>query len=79
VHGATAAVNPSNKYFQGKRRIPAPLTLHRHAGSTPLDQLGAEILGLSRSCPFEWCKSDGIVVISGEVGRLIVRHPQRAA
>lgn len=25
VHGATAAVNPSPKYFQGKRRIPAPL------------------------------------------------------
>jgi len=25
------------------------------------------------SCPVAWCKSDGIVVISGEVGRLIVR------
>ena len=24
VHGATAAVNPRFKYFQGKRRIPSP-------------------------------------------------------
>ncbi len=48
VHGATAAVNPSLKYFQGKRKIPAPLTLRRHAGSTSLEQLSAEILGLSK-------------------------------
>jgi hypothetical protein len=48
VHGATAAVNPSLKYFQGKRRIPAPLTLRRHVGTTSLDQLSAEILGLSK-------------------------------
>ncbi len=48
VHGATAAVNPSPKYFQGKRRIPAPLTLRRHAGATPLYQLCAEVLGLSK-------------------------------
>ena len=36
------------KYFQGKRRIPAPLTLRRHAGATPLHQLCTEILGLSK-------------------------------
>ncbi len=48
VHGATASVNPNLKYFQGKRRIPAPLTVRRHAGITPLDQLSAEILGLSK-------------------------------
>ncbi len=48
VHGATTAVNPNFKYFQGKRRIPAPLTLRRHVGATPLDQLAAEILGLSK-------------------------------
>ena len=48
VHGATAAVNPRLKYFQGKRRIPAPLTLRRHGGGSSLEQLGAEILGLSK-------------------------------
>lgn len=48
VHGATTAVNPNLKYFQGKRRIPAPLTIRRHAGVTPLNQLSAEILGLSK-------------------------------
>ena len=48
VHGATTAVDPKRKYFQGKRRIPAPLSLRRHAGSTELDQLCAEILGLSK-------------------------------
>jgi hypothetical protein len=31
VHGATTALNPRFKYFQGKRRIPAPLTVRRHA------------------------------------------------
>lgn len=48
VHGVTAAVNPQLKYYQGKRRIPAPLTLRRHTGKTPLDVLSAEILGLSK-------------------------------
>jgi len=33
----------------------------------------------SGSCPREWCKSDVIVELSGEVDRLIVRQPQRAA
>ena len=48
VHGATAAINPSRKYFLGKRRIPTPLFLRRHAGLTELDQLCTEILGLSK-------------------------------
>ena len=48
VHGATAAVNPRLRYYQGKRRIPAPLGLRRHVGDTSLDQLSAEILGLSK-------------------------------
>ena len=33
VHGATAAVNPSLKYFQGKRRIPAPAHASPSCGS----------------------------------------------
>jgi hypothetical protein len=48
VHGATNAVNPKLKYFQGKRRIPAPLTIRRHVGQTDLKQICQEILGLSK-------------------------------
>jgi hypothetical protein len=48
VHGATTALNPHNKYFQGKRRIPAPLIVRRHAGRTDLQRLAQEILGLSK-------------------------------
>ena len=48
VHGATAALNPRLKYFQGKRRIPTPLLVKRYAGRTPLQELAAEILGLSK-------------------------------
>lgn len=48
VHGATTALNPASKYFQGKRRIPAPLTIRRHAGQTDLQRLSEEILGLSK-------------------------------
>ncbi len=48
VHGATTALNPRLKYFQGKRRIPAPLIIRRHAGATPLQDLAGEILGLSK-------------------------------
>ena len=48
VHGATTALNPRLKYFQGKRRIPAPLIVRRHAGKTPLREIAGEILGLSK-------------------------------
>jgi hypothetical protein len=48
VHGATTAVNPRLKYFQGKRRIPAPLIVRRHAGETDLEQIAEEVLGLSK-------------------------------
>ncbi len=48
VHGATTAVNPKLNYFQGKRRIPAPLTIRRHVGKTDLKQICDEILGLSK-------------------------------
>jgi len=48
VHGVTDAVNPKLKYFQGKRRIPAPLTIRRHVGQTDLRQICDEILGLSK-------------------------------
>jgi hypothetical protein len=48
VHGATTALDPRYKYFQGKRRIPAPLAIRRHAGRTDLQRLAEEILGLSK-------------------------------
>ena len=48
VHGATTALHPRFKYFQGKRRIPAPLVIRRHAGRTDLQPLAEEILGLSK-------------------------------
>ena len=48
VHGVTFAVNNSRRYYQGKRRIPAPLSIRRHAGESDIRDLSAEILGLSK-------------------------------
>jgi hypothetical protein len=48
VHGATTAVNPRRKYFQGKRRIPAPLRIKRYGGRTNLQRIAEEVLGLSK-------------------------------
>ena len=48
VHGATTALDSRLRYFQGKRRIPGPLIVRRHAGRTPLQALASEILGLSK-------------------------------
>jgi hypothetical protein len=49
VHGTADPVTPGPKpYYQGKSRIPAPLVVKRHHGSSPLDRLAAEILGLSK-------------------------------
>jgi hypothetical protein len=48
VHGASTALQANRTYYQGKRRIPAPLVLTRHAGTSDLMTLAAEILGLSK-------------------------------
>lgn len=48
VHGASTALNPRLTYYQGKRRIPAPLVLVRHAGTSDLIMLADEVLGLSK-------------------------------
>ena len=49
VHGHAPSVqNPRFKYFQGKRRIPAPLFLTRFRGDSDLSQVVTEILGLSK-------------------------------
>ena len=48
AHGVTTALDPRRKYYQGKRRIPAPLIIKRHAGKSSLRLLSQEILGLSK-------------------------------
>jgi hypothetical protein len=48
VHGASRALQPNRTYYQGKRRIPAPLVVTRHAGTSNLMTLAEEILGLSK-------------------------------
>ena len=48
VHGVTSAIQSNRRYYQGKRRIPAPLIIRRHAGSSDLTQIGTEMLGLSK-------------------------------
>ena len=39
VHGVTFAVNSSRRYYQGKRRIPAPLCIRRHSGQSDIRDL----------------------------------------
>jgi hypothetical protein len=48
VHGVSTIVNAPQKYYQGKRRIPAPLVVRRHAGRSDLVSIGEEIPGLSK-------------------------------
>ena len=73
VHGATTALNPHLKYFQGKRRIPAPLIVRSHAGRTPLQELAREILGLSK---MNWntfdlyTKLPATLASSGEIAKI---------
>ncbi len=47
VHGVTNAVG-NRRYYQGKRRIPAPLTVRRHCGQSDVKDLATEIIGLSK-------------------------------
>lgn len=55
VHGVTDAVKSGWKYYQGKRRIPAPLVLRRHTGGSNLSAVAQEILGLSK---MDWNSGD---------------------
>jgi argonaute-like protein implicated in RNA metabolism and viral defense len=48
VHGVTSVISNSRRYYQGKRRIPAPLSVRRHAGQSDIKDLAEEILGLSK-------------------------------
>lgn len=48
IHGATQALNPKLRYYQGKRRIPAPILINRHSGHGDLTLIAKELLGLSK-------------------------------
>jgi argonaute-like protein implicated in RNA metabolism and viral defense len=48
VHGVASALDRRFRYYQGKRRIPAPLMIKRHAGKSDLRIVCSEILGLSK-------------------------------
>lgn len=54
-HGVTDAVIQGWRYFQGKRHIPAPLLIRRHAGNADLVSIATEILGLSK---MDWNSAD---------------------
>ena len=55
IHGVTDTVKPGRKYYKGKRRIPAPIVLRRHAGRADLSMIASEILGLSK---MDWNSAD---------------------
>ncbi len=48
AHGSAPAVQQGKRYYQGKSRIPAPLVITRHFGTSPLDVISREVLGLSK-------------------------------
>jgi hypothetical protein len=48
VHGTTPAVDANRRFYLGKRRIPTPLVITRHYGTSSLSTLSREILGLSK-------------------------------
>lgn len=54
-HGVTDSVKNGWKYFQGKRHIPSPLIVKRHAGTTDLETIAFELLGLSK---MDWNSAD---------------------
>jgi len=79
VHGTTI-VNPTKNYYQGKRRIPAPLFIRRHEGQTELKVIAEEILGLSK---MDWNSFDlytrlPVTVYSSnkiaKIGKLLQRY-----
>lgn len=73
VHGSTSALNPRLNYYQGKRRIPAPLIVRRHGGNSDLEVIAREILGLSK---MNWntfdlyTKLPATVQSSGQIARI---------
>lgn len=49
LHGRVERLGGSNRtYFQGKTRIPAPVRVRRFAGSSSMEQIARDMLGLSK-------------------------------
>lgn len=48
VHGSTKIMNDNKTYYQGKRRIPAPLKIKKFNGQSDIDLIVREIMGLSK-------------------------------
>lgn len=48
AHGTADATTGNLRYYQGKSRIPAPLTLKRYHGESNLSVIANEVLGLSK-------------------------------
>jgi len=48
VHGSTTAIDGRRRYYQGRRRIPAPIVVRRHMGESDLQTVAQELLGLSK-------------------------------
>lgn len=49
VHGRVDRINEKGfSYYQGKTRIPAPLRVRRYGGSSTIEQIAADLLGLSK-------------------------------
>lgn len=73
VHGSAEAVQPQRNYYQGKSRIPSPLVVKRHFGSSSLGLIANEILGLSK---MNWntfdlyTKLPATIESSGEIARI---------
>ena len=55
AHGSTNSIQPGRKYFQGGRRIPAPLIVRRYSGKSDLSTIASEVLGLSK---MDWNSGD---------------------
>lgn len=49
VHGRVDSINEKGfAYYQGKTRIPAPLRVRRYGGSSTIEQIATDLLGLSK-------------------------------
>lgn len=73
-HGATFSVKNVNfKYYMGGRRIPAPLHIKKHYGSSGISEIATEILGLTK---MNWNTMDFYTKLpttldaSGEIARI---------
>lgn len=48
LHGNSLGLSADKSYYLGKNRIPAPLVVRRYLGSSPMQQISQELMGLSK-------------------------------